>query len=30
MSVILKLLLTALAVFILAYFLPGVDLSGDV
>ena len=30
MNLILKLLLTALAVFILAYFLPGVTLSGDI
>ncbi|MBP0902591.1 phage holin family protein [Mariniflexile gromovii] len=30
MSLILRLLLTAFAVFILAYFLPGVTLSGDV
>jgi putative membrane protein len=29
MNVIIKLLLNALAVFILAYFLPGVTLSGD-
>lgn len=30
MNLILKLLLTALAVFILAYFLPGITLSGDI
>lgn len=29
MNLIIKLLLNALAVFILAYFLPGVELSGD-
>jgi len=29
MNIIIKLLLNALAVFILAYFLPGVELSGN-